>query len=52
MIKARSDHVSTVFLGVVTAVAIVVPLLNLAVPSSSYFHISSYSLTLIGKYLC
>ena len=32
--------------------AIVVPVLNLAVPASSPFHLSTYALTLIGKYLC
>ena len=29
-----------------------VPILNLAVPASSAFHVSAYGLTLIGKYLC
>ena len=31
---------------------IVVPVLNLAVPASSPLHLSTYVLTLIGKYLC
>ena len=31
---------------------IVVPILNLVVPASSPFHVSTYGLTLIGKYLC
>ena len=29
-----------------------VPILNLAVPASSPFHLSAYAMTLIGKYLC
>lgn len=33
-------------------IAIVVPLLNLAVPESSPFHVSTYMVTLLGKYLC
>ena len=33
-------------------VAVVVPLLNLVVPASSPLHLSTYVLTLIGKYMC
>ena len=33
-------------------IVVVVCLLNLAVPASSSLHVSSYGLTLIGKYLC
>ena len=40
------------FLSIVAAVAIVVPLLNLAVPATSPLHLSAYGVTLIGKYLC
>src|SRR5690349_8093934 len=40
------------FLGLVTACAILVPILNLLVPASSPLHLSTYVLTLIGKYLC
>ena len=40
------------FLGLVAACAIVVPVLNLLVPPSSPLHLSTYVLTLIGKYLC
>ncbi len=32
--------------------ALAVPLLNQAVPATSVWHLSTYSLTLIGKYLC
>jgi urea transport system permease protein len=39
-------------MAVLIVIAIVVPLLNQAVPSSSPFHVSSYALTLIGKYMC
>jgi len=48
----RSERASTWFLFVLAAVAVVVPVLNQAVPESSAFHISSYGLTLIGKYMC
>jgi urea transport system permease protein len=36
----------------VAAIAIAVPILSLAVPASSPLHLSTYSLTLVGKYLC
>ena len=39
-------------LWVLLAAAIFVPILNLAVPEGSFFHVSSYTLTLVGKYLC
>jgi len=48
----REDPGGTVFLALVAAVAIAVPLLNQAVPASSPLHLSTYSLTLIGKYMC
>ena len=41
-----------VFLAIIAAIAIVVPILNLALPESSALHLSAYSVTLIGKYLC
>jgi len=34
------------------AVAVVVPVLNLAVPPSSMFHVPTYMVALLGKYLC
>jgi len=39
-------------LAVLAALAIFVPLLNLFVPESSIFHVSTYTMTLLGKYLC
>ncbi len=39
-------------LAVLAALAILVPLLNLFVPESSIFHVSTYTMTLLGKYLC
>ena len=40
------------FLATLAGVAIIVPLLNLVVPPTSAFHLSTYAVTLIGKYLC
>jgi urea transport system permease protein len=46
------DRESIWFLSILAVIAIAVPILNLAVPPSSPFHVSTYVLTLIGKYLC
>jgi urea transport system permease protein len=51
-ISARRDAGTAWFLGALALLIVVVPILNLAVPPSSAFHVSSYGLTLIGKYLC
>ena len=48
----EEDRSGAVFVGLLAAVAILVPLLNQAVPASSPLYLSTYSLTLIGKYLC
>jgi urea transport system permease protein len=40
------------FLAVLLAMAVVVPVANLLVPEDSFFHISTYTVTLLGKYLC
>ena len=40
------------FLIVLAAATILVPVLNAFVPESSPFHVSSYTVTLLGKYLC
>jgi urea transport system permease protein len=37
---------------VLAALAILVPVLNLFMPESSIFHVSTYTMTLLGKYLC
>jgi urea transport system permease protein len=48
----RKDRGGAWLLGGLALVAVLVPLLNQAVPASSAFHLSAYGLTLIGKYLC
>jgi urea transport system permease protein len=39
-------------LAVLAALAVLVPVLNLFMPESSIFHVSTYTMTLLGKYLC
>jgi len=48
----EKDRGGAVFLALVVALAIAVPVLNRIVPAPSPLHLSTYSLTLIGKYLC
>ena len=47
-----TDRASLGLLGLLGSVAILVPLLNLFVPESSPLHLSTYVVSLIGKYLC
>ena len=47
-----SDRTSLVFLAILGGIAILAPILNLAVPESSPLHLSSYVVGLTGKYLC
>jgi len=46
------DRASRWLLGLLAAVILVVPVLNLAVPETSALHLSSYWVSLLGKYLC
>jgi urea transport system permease protein len=46
------DRSAMIFLIVVAAVAVVVPILNLAVPESSALHMPTYLVALFGKYIC
>ena len=50
--QARFDRRGVIFLGVLIAAAIVVPILSLDTPVGSPFHLSTYAVTLVGKYLC
>jgi urea transport system permease protein len=46
------DRGATLFLILVVAVGVVVPLLNLLLPPASPFHVPTYIMALVGKYLC
>jgi urea transport system permease protein len=46
------DRSAMIFLIVVAAIAVVVPILNLAVPQSSALHMPTYLVALFGKYIC
>ncbi|MEJ2646752.1 MAG: urea ABC transporter permease subunit UrtC [Gammaproteobacteria bacterium] len=46
------DRGGQALLGSLAVVSVVVAFLNLAVPASSALHVSSYTVTLLGKYFC
>jgi urea transport system permease protein len=46
------DRSAMIFLIVVAAIAVVVPILNLAVPQTSALHMPTYLVALFGKYIC
>ena len=41
-----------ILLGTLLALIVLVPVANLLVPEGSFFHIPTYTVTLLGKYLC
>ena len=47
----RGDIRTKAFLLILLFIAIIVPLLNIYVPASSYFHLTDYHISLFGKYL-
>jgi urea transport system permease protein len=46
------DRSAAIFLIVLAAAAILVPILNLAVPQTSALHVPTYLVALFGKYVC
>jgi len=46
------DRGALIFVALLAVIAIVVPILNLFVPPSSPFHVSTYLVALFGKYIC
>jgi len=48
----NDDKGGKVFLSVLALVAVVVPILHLLVPEGSGLHLSAYTVSLLGKYLC
>ncbi len=50
--KALGDRGSRIFLLVLLAFAVAVPVLNLAVPKDSLLHVPTHVVALLGKYVC
>ena len=51
-LRTRSGGLSIALYTVLVTLAIAVPVLNMMVPETSGFHVSTYLVTLLGKYLC
>jgi urea transport system permease protein len=49
---ANLGRLSLIVYGVLALLAVAVPLLNLAVPETAPFHVSTFMVTLLGKYIC
>ncbi len=47
----QNDKGGKVFISILLVLMLVVPALNLLVPADSFFHIPTYTVTLLGKYL-
>ena len=52
LISRSLDRNAAIFLAATAAIAIAVPIFNLAVPATSAFHLSTYLVALFGKYAC
>ncbi len=48
----QSDRGGKIFLAILLALAIFIPFANQVIPAGSIFHVSTYTLSLISKYLC
>ncbi len=47
----RADRGGTILLGLLVAMAVAIPVLNMVVPESSSAHVSTYTVALLGKYM-
>jgi len=52
MTAGSDSRPAAIFLALLAAVAVLTPILSLAVPPSSPLHLSTYVLMLVGKYMC
>jgi urea transport system permease protein len=52
MLLRSFDRRTVIFLAVLAAIAVLVPVLNLTMPPDSALHVPNYVVTLVGKYLC
>ena len=46
-----NDKIGRYVMAAVAALALLVPFFNLVVPEGSFFHVPTYAVTLLGKYL-
>jgi len=50
-LRQGNNHI-TVFVGILFAITLLASLSNLLIPQDSFFHVSTYTIGLLGKYLC
>jgi urea transport system permease protein len=48
----EKDRGGTILIGILAVMMVLMPILNLVVPEDSPLHVSNYTVSLIGKYLC
>ena len=48
----QKDLLAIVFMAILAGFGVIVPLLNLLMPEGSFFHIPTYAVSLLGKYIC
>ena len=47
-----NDRGGAIVLALIAVTLVLIPILNLVVPASSVFHVSTFTVTLLGKFLC
>lgn len=52
ILYSLNNTASHVFLGILLAAAILIPASNLLLPETSFFHVPTHIVALLGKYLC
>ncbi|MBX3554379.1 MAG: urea ABC transporter permease subunit UrtC [Pseudolabrys sp.] len=52
MRQQQSERATWIVVACILAIAVIVPTLNLLVPPTSIFHVPTYIVALLGKYLC
>lgn len=51
-LSVQHDRVALAFLVVIAGLGVIVPLLNMVGPEGSVWHVPTYAVSLLGKYLC
>jgi urea transport system permease protein len=52
LLRAGRTPADTIVIGGIAMLVVAIPILNLLVPETSVLHVSTFSVTLLGKYLC
>lgn len=52
LLRAGRTPADTIVIGGISMLVVAIPILNLLVPETSVLHVSTFSVTLLGKYFC